>query len=126
MSVIAGVLPRMRSLSEGEMLDAVTIHTPGGGTFNEYGAQVAGAASDVATVGRVSPLDANDLEAARAGELRIEGLERLTLPLETPVTGAATVTVVSARHGTSKTYDVEGVVPLSTFSVHQKVLMRSK
>lgn len=126
MSVIARVLPRAQALSEGEMLDAVTIHTPGASTPNEYGAPVNGAATDAVTVGRVVPLDANDLEAARAGELRIEGLEVLKIPLATAITGRDSVTVVSARHGTTTDFDVEGVVPLSTFSVHRKALVRAR
>lgn len=126
MSIIAGVLPKLQGISEGEMLDAVTIHRPGAATSNEYGAMVPGAASNVSTTGRISPVDATDLEAVSGGEIRQEGLEKLTVPRATDVRGSDTVTVVSARHGTTKHYTVEGVLPLSTFSVHRKVLVRVK
>lgn len=125
MSIVAGFLPRVQAISEGEMLDTVTIHRASAGTANEYGAIVAGSPSDVSTKGRISPLDANDLEGVFGGEARQDGLEKLTIPRTVAVDANDSLTVVSARQGTTRNYTVEGVLPLSTFGVHRKVLVRA-
>jgi hypothetical protein len=124
MSIIVPVLPQLQALTEGEMLDAVTIHRPGAATANPGGAMVQGAPTDGYTVGRVRPVDATDTEAIVSGQLRQDGLEKLTLPLGTSVDNADTVTVVSARHGTTVNYTVEGVARTSTLAVHLKVFVR--
>jgi hypothetical protein len=125
-SLIANALPQIQTISEGEMLDAVTVHTAGAVSQDTYGGKVVAAGSDVTTVGRISPLDANDLEQIVEGERRQPGLMRLTLPRATTITADATVTVVSARHGTTRTYSVESVLPLSTFGVDRKVIVKEK
>ena len=126
MSILTGVLPRIQSLSEGEMLDTVTIHRPGAATANAGGAMVASGNTDTSTVGRIGPVEATDVEEIVSGELRQDGLEKLTLPLGTDIKGTDTVTVVSARHGTTVNYTVEGVAPRSTFAVHRKAFVRAK
>lgn len=127
MSVLTRVLPRMQAFSEGEMPDTVTVHRPGAGTPNEYGALVPGANADLAPVpGRLSVLDATDLERVIAGEMRQEGLLKLTLPLDSTIATKDTLTVVSARFGGSVDYTVESVVPLTSYSVDRKVLVRAE
>jgi hypothetical protein len=86
---------------------------------------VASGNTDTETVGRIGPLDATDTEDIVSGELRQVGLEKLTLPLGTDIRGTDTVSVVSARHGTTVNYTVEGVAPKSTFAVHRKAFVRS-
>lgn len=125
MSIFTGVLPKLQALTEGEMLDTVTIHRPGAATSNAGGAMVASGNTDTETVGRIGPLDATDTEDIVSGELRQVGLEKLTLPLGTDIRGTDTVSVVSARHGTTVNYTVEGVAPKSTFAVHRKAFVRS-
>lgn len=124
MSILTGVLPRIQALTEGEMLDAVTIHRPGAATANAGGAMVASGNADTETVGRIGPLDATDTEDIVSGELRQVGLEKLMLPLGTDIRGTDTVTVYSARHGTTVNYTVEGVAHQSTFAVHRKAFVR--
>lgn len=124
MSLLTGVLPQVQALSEGEMLDTVTIHTAGAVSQDAYGGKSVAAGSDVSTKGRISPLDASDLEGVFQGERRQEGLMRLTIPRGAAVSDNATVTVVSARHGTTTNYTVEAVLPLSSLSVHRKLIVR--
>lgn len=125
MSLLSGVLPQVQAISEDEMLDTVTIRTSGAVTANSHGAMVPGTETVSTTKGRITALNANDVEHAVTGTLRLEGLEKLTVPLTAAITGKDTVKVVSARHRTTREYTVEGVLPASTFAVHRKVLVRA-
>lgn len=124
MSIVAGVLPSLQALSEGEMPDTVTIHRPGAATANAGGAMVAAAGTEIATVGRVSPLSEQDREALVSGQVRTEGWQRLTIPRAVEIRGTDTVTVVSVRNGTTTEYTVEQVVPPGSFAVHHSALLR--
>lgn len=124
MSLLSGVLPRMEALSTGEMPDTVTIHRPGVATANEYGAMVPGSPAETLTTGRITALDASDVETLVSGEMQQSGLEKLTVPRDVDIRGTDTVTVESDRHGTTTVYTVEGLIPLGTFAVHRKVLVR--
>jgi len=124
MGVVTRVLPTLQRITEAEMPDTVTIHRPGAPTSNAYGAEVPGVDTDTGTVGRIGAVEATDLEAITSGELTQDGLEKLTLPLDTDIRGTDTVTVASVRHGTTVNYTVEGVAPLGSFSVHRKAFVR--
>lgn len=126
MSLLTGVLPLIRALSEGEMLDIVTIHNAGAVSQSTYGGKAVVPGADVVTVGRVAPLDATDLERVIEGELRQEGLMRLTIPRDVDVSDDATVTVIAEQDGTTTEYTVEAVLPFSTFAVHRKLIVREK
>jgi len=123
MSIISPVLPQVQALSEGEMLDTVTIH-PATVSQSAYGGKTTTEGSDVSTIGRVSPLSLKDLEGVIAGELRTEDWQTLTIPRDVGISGDDRVTVVSARNGTTTEYTVEQVVPRSTFAVHRKAIVR--
>lgn len=124
MSIVLGVLPKVIALTEGEMPDTVTIHRPGAPTANEYGAMVPGADTDTVTKGRISQVGGTDHESDIAGEQRMQGWQSLTVPLAASVLVSDTVTVVSARHGTTKVYTIEELVPASSFAVHRKLIVR--
>lgn len=106
------------------MPDTVTIHG-GAVTQSAYGGKTVGSGGDVSTKGRVSPLS-KDLETVVEGERRTEDWQTLTIPRGVAVTGEDTITVVSARNGTTTLYTVEQVVPRSSFAVHRKVIVRPK
>jgi hypothetical protein len=124
MGIFTGVAPQLQRLSEGEMPDTVTIHTPGAATANAGGAMVPGSPTDSTTKGRIQPLDLKDLEGIVGGETRTEGWQALFIPRAVAVVGSDTVTVVSARHGTTTDYTIEQVVPLQSFGVHRKLVVR--
>jgi hypothetical protein len=124
MSILTGVLPSLQALSEGEMPDTVTIHRPGAATANAGGAMVPAGSSDISTVGRISTLSEQDRETLVSGQVRTEGWQRLTIPRAVEVRGTDTVTVASARNGTTTDYTVEQVVPSGSFAVHHSALLR--
>lgn len=120
----AGTLAELQQMSEDTMPDTVTIERYGSPTADEGGGQVYPAPSTETTTGRISALSTLALEAERAGQLAQDGAEVLHVPLGMLVSGTDTVVVQSARFGGSQRYTVEEVIPLGSFSVDRKIIVK--
>lgn len=107
------------------MLDAVTVLRRGAATEDALGGHSYGADTQVATTtGRISALKGRDLERIIAGGVAQEGLQRLSVPRGADVRGTDRVRVVSARNGTTKTFEVVEIAPLGSLAVHRKLIVR--
>lgn len=125
-SVISpSTLTLLRRIKEDAMLDTVTVETEGdtvilpsgGWTYTEGGA--------VTTKGMIGPLSKTAIERFQAERLEYTGLEQLDVPLSAEIDGVDKVTVLSARHGTTRQYTVEGVTPLSTYAVSRTAIVKA-
>lgn len=119
-----GTLAEFKAMTESVMPDTAVFLTPGGRVATEGGGWtdapvVASAAIPCRTAAAEKPA-----EVAIADRLQEKGLEILVVPLGTPATANATVRVTSARSGLTTTYTIAGVVPLGSYSVDQRFLIR--
>jgi hypothetical protein len=115
----------LRRIAEGVMLDTVTlkhkgarIDKPGGGWEYAPGAETV-------TIGYIGPVSKSAIERLQADRLEYTGLEELRIPLGVTVSSEDRVTVLSANHGTTRSYTIEAVVPLDTMAVRQPLIVKA-
>jgi len=127
MSLVLPVLPVAQALSEGEMLDDVTILRPGAYTIDADGGTLPGSDTEVATVkGRISAkVLQTDVEQITAAALKQGGYSKVAIPRDTDVEGTDRVRVVSLRNGTTEVFTIAELVPLGTFAVHRKLIVQA-
>jgi len=108
------------------MLDTVVVLRPGAATVTAGGGRLPGADTTVATVaGRFSPkVLATDIEQITDGMLQQGGYAKVVIPRATDVRSTDRVRVTSARHGTTTLYTIAELVPLGSFSVHRKLIVK--
>lgn len=119
------VLPKFQAFAEGEMLDAVEITSPGTRVDLPGGGWEYGDGASITTVGRIGPLSKSSIEVLQADRLEYAGLEELRVPKDTAVSGEDAVAVTSARHGGTRQYTVEAVVPLKSHDVQRTVILKA-
>lgn len=122
----AGTLADLQQMSEDTMPDTVTIERYAPPTASEGGGQVYGPPTTETTVGRLNTASQTqgDLEAERYGQVAQGDSSLLTVPMGTTVLGTDTIRVLSARTGVETRYTVEEVIPLGSFSVDRKIVVK--
>lgn len=123
--ISTGTRDLLKRLSESVMLDTVVIQRPGERVTRPGGGWAYGEPTEVVTQGKVGPLSKSSVERLQADIVKYAGMEELRIPLGVPVESDDTVVVQSARHGTTRAYTIEALVPLDTFSVNQTLILKS-
>lgn len=120
-----GTLNLFQGLAQSVMLDTVIIEhqgarvsRPGGGWAFEEG-------TETTTVGKIGPLSDSAIERLQQDQIQYAGMEELRIPKDVVVSSSDTLTVQSARHGTTQAYTIEAVVPKSTFGVQQSLIVKA-
>lgn len=120
----AGTLSELQQMSEDTMPDTVTIERYAPPTASEGGGQVYGPPTTETTVGRIVASTTLALESELSGQVVQDGTEVLRVPLGTSVQGTDTIRVLSSRTGEETRYSVEDLVPLGSFSVDRKIIVK--
>ena len=112
-------------LSVGEMPDAFRVFRPPPPTFDDLGGEVSGGEPLQVASGacRIRAL-ATPEEREVAQQLKQTDVEVLVMPKETDVRETDTVGVDKDRAGTTTAYGIIGLMPLGSFAVHRKALVR--
>jgi hypothetical protein len=118
-------LNTLQAIMEGAMLDTVTITNPGTRVDLPNGAWKYEGETTVVTTGMIGPLSKNAIERFQADRVEYAGLEQLDVPRDTVVGRQSKVSVLSARHGTTRHYTVEGVTPLGTYDVNRSLVVKA-
>lgn len=123
--ISTGTLNLLKGLSESVMLDTVTLRRQGARITKPAGGWEYGAATDIVTQGKIGPVSKTAIERLQADNVKYSGMEELRIPLGVPASDDDSVVVQSARHSTTRTYTIEAVVPLDTFSVSQSLILKA-
>jgi hypothetical protein len=112
-------------LSTGEMPDTFRVLRTPESTFDDLGAEVSGGAPVEADSGscRIRPLGTPE-EREFALQFKQVDAEMLVVPRGTDVRETDTVEVTVARTGETATHAIVGLMPLGSFAVHRKALVR--
>lgn len=119
---LLGVFER---LSTGEMPDSFRVLRAPASTFDALGGEVSGGAPVEVDSGacRIRALGTPE-EREIAMQLKQVDVEVLVMPKETDVRETDTVEVTVARTGQTATHTILGLVPLGSFAVHRKAIVR--
>ncbi len=114
-----------QKLSLGEMPDTFRVFRPPTSTIDALGGEVSGGEPLQVATGpcRIRALNTPE-EQEVAAQLKQMDVEVLVVPKETDVRETDTVEVDKVRAGITAAYSIVGLMPLGSFAVHRKALVR--